>query len=78
MEGVGIMCQDEYEAAVAVFIRTKGVTRCPTACAVPTQGTVAASDRAALEDYATARARLRRQRQAARERTFWAVQAPGV
>ena len=78
MEGVGIMCQDEYEAAVAVFIRTKGVTRCPTACAVPTQGTVAESDRAALEDYATARARLRRQRQAARERTFWAAQAPGV
>ena len=72
------MGQDEYEAAVAVFIRTKGVTRCPTACAVPTQGTVAESDRAALEDYATARARLRRQRQAARERTFWAAQAPGV
>jgi len=78
LEGIGIMGQDEYEAAVAVFIRTKGVTRCPTACAVPTQGTVAASDRAALEDYATARARLRRQRQAARERTFWAAQAPGV
>ena len=78
MEGIGIMGQDEYEAAVAVFIRTKGVTRCPTACAVPTQGTVAASDRAALEDYATARARLRRQRQAARERTFWAAQAPSV
>ena len=78
MEGIGIMGQDEYEAAVAVFIRTKGVTRCPTACAVPTQGTVAESDRAALEDYATARARLRRQRQAARERTFWAAQAPGV
>ena len=72
------MGQDEYEAAVAVFIRTKGVTRCPTACAVPTQGTVAESDRAALEDYATARARLRRQRQAARERTFWVAQAPGV
>jgi len=37
----------EYEAAVAAFIRAKGVTRCPTACALPTQGTVPAGDRAA-------------------------------
>ena len=28
---------DEYEARVAVFIRAKGVTRCPTACALPTE-----------------------------------------
>jgi hypothetical protein len=26
------------DAETAAFIRTKGVTRCPTACAVPTQG----------------------------------------
>jgi len=70
------MGEDEYEAAVAAFIRTKGVTRCPTACALPTQGTIAANDRAALEDYAIARARSRRQRQAARERSFWAARAP--
>ena len=57
----------EYEAAVAAFIRAKGVTRCPTACALPTQGTVPASDRAALADYAEARDK----RQAARERAFW-------
>jgi hypothetical protein len=57
----------EYEAAVAAFIRAKGVTRCPTACALPTQGTVPASDRAALADYAEARDK----RQAARERMFW-------
>ncbi len=60
---------DEYEAAVAAFIRAKGVTRCPTACALPTQGTVPAADRAALADYAVSREK----RQAARERAFWAL-----
>jgi hypothetical protein len=29
------MCLNEYEAAVAAFMRTKGITRCPTACAFP-------------------------------------------
>jgi hypothetical protein len=70
------MGEEEYEAAVAAFLRTKGVTRCPTACALPTQGTIAATDRAALENYAIARTRARRQRQAARERSFWAAQPP--
>ncbi len=42
------MSQTEYEAAVAEFIRKKGVTRCPTACLAPTQGSVAAADQAAL------------------------------
>jgi hypothetical protein len=42
------MGENEYEAAVAAFLRTKGVTRCPTACAAD-QGTIAATDRAALE-----------------------------
>ena len=57
----------DYEAAVAAFIRTRGITRCPTACAWPTQGTVPPADRAALADYAEARDK----RQAARERAFW-------
>ena len=70
------MGEDEYEAAIAAFIRTKGVTRCPTACALPTQGTITANDRAALEDYAVSRIRSRRQRQAARERSFWATLTP--
>ena len=70
------MGENEYEVAVTAFLRTKGVTRCPTACALPTQGTVAANDRAALEDYAIARARGRRRRQAAREQSFWAARAP--
>ena len=69
------MGQNEYEAAVAAFIRARGVTRCPTACALPTQGSITAKDRAALADYAISRARSRRQRQAARERSFWAAQA---
>lgn len=42
------MTQQEDEAAVAAFIRAKGVTRCPTVCAVRTQGSVAEADRAAL------------------------------
>jgi hypothetical protein len=72
-KGIGMMGEDEYEAAIVAFLRAKGVTRCPTACALPTQGTIPASDRAALEDYAIARARSRRQRQATRERSFWAA-----
>jgi hypothetical protein len=47
--------------AVAEFIRTKGITRCPTACVLPTQGMVAASDRVALEEHAVARDRIRRE-----------------
>jgi len=57
---------DEHEAAVAAFIRIRGVTRCPTACALPTQGTVAAADQAALRDHATARDRAHQRRLASR------------
>ena len=49
------MRHDEYQAAVAAFIRNKGITRCPTACVVPTQATIGAADRAALEKYAAER-----------------------
>ena len=65
------MGNDEYQAAVADFMRAKGITRCPTACALPTQGTVPAADRAALEDYAVARDQTRRRRLAAREPLLW-------
>jgi len=44
----------DYEAAVAAFLRSKGVTRCPTVCAVPTQASVAEADRAAYRDYVAA------------------------
>jgi Recombinase len=42
----------DHDAAVAAFIRTRGVTRCPTACVVATQATIDAADRAALRDRA--------------------------
>jgi hypothetical protein len=35
---------DEDSDAVAEFIRSKGVTRCPTACVLPTQGLIDAAD----------------------------------
>lgn len=60
----------DCETAVAEFIRTKGVTRCPTACVLPTQGSVAAADRAALAAYAAVRDQVRSARAAARARPF--------
>jgi hypothetical protein len=48
------MSEADYQAAVAAFLSTKGVTRCPTVCAVPTQATVADADRAAYRDYIAA------------------------
>jgi len=58
------MSQADYEAAVAAFLSTRGVTRCPTVCAVPTQATVAEADRAAYRDYIAAKeaARLEKQK----------------
>ena len=51
------MTQYDHEAAVSILNRTKGVTRCPTACVLPTQGLPNAADLAALNQYATARNR---------------------
>ena len=68
--------EDDREAAVAEFIRTRGVTRCPTACVLPTQGLVAAADRAALEEHAVERERIRRVKIAARYRSFWEAGLP--
>jgi hypothetical protein len=65
----------DSEAAVAEFIRTRGVTRCPTACVVPTQASVAAHDRAALAEYAESRDRVRRAR-AARQNGFFPFSTP--
>ena len=64
-----IMPENDCEA-VAEFIRTKGITRCPTACVLPTQGLVAAADRIALEEHAIARDQFRRAQTAARWRPF--------
>jgi hypothetical protein len=56
--------ETEYAAAVAEFLRKKGVTRCPTVCAVPTRGSTTEADRTALRSYNEAReaARLERVR----------------
>jgi hypothetical protein len=67
------MYQDEYQAAVAAFIRCNGITRCPTACALPTQATVPEADRAALQSYAATRNLSRQQKIAARQSSFWAA-----
>jgi hypothetical protein len=64
------------QAAIAEFIRKRGVTRCPTACVLPTQGLVAAADRAALEEHAVERDRIRRAKLAARYRSLWDAGLP--
>jgi hypothetical protein len=40
------------EAEIAAFIRANGVTRCPTACAAPSQASGGAADRAAFRHRA--------------------------
>jgi len=60
-----ITSEHNHQAIIAEHIRTKGFTRCPTACVVPTQASVTKADRAALEEYAVERARQRREKAAA-------------
>jgi hypothetical protein len=67
-EMVQIISDHNHDAVIAEYIRTKGVTRCPTACVVPTQASVTEADRAALEEYAVERDRQRREKTAARAR----------
>jgi len=45
------MSETEYEAALSDFLRSKRVTRCPTACVSPTYGTVAETDRNTLRSH---------------------------
>jgi hypothetical protein len=61
---------------IAEFIRTKGITRCPTACVLPTQATILAADRVALEEHAVARDRIHREQAAARWGKFAAFRVP--
>jgi hypothetical protein len=56
------MRQTDYEAALADFLSNKGVTRCPTACAAPTRGTVAEAYRATLRSHEDAREVARREK----------------
>src|SRR5579863_6342260 len=46
-----MMSETEYASAVAEFLSKKGITRCPTACIVPTHASVPEADRTALRDY---------------------------
>jgi hypothetical protein len=55
------MSYNEFEAEVAAFILSHGVTRCPTACAVRTQATIGQADREALQRRA-AEEEIRRKR----------------
>jgi hypothetical protein len=68
---VQIIPDHNRDAVIAEYIRTRGVTRCPTACVVPTQASVTEADRVALEEYAVERTRQRREKAAARARLFW-------
>lgn len=52
--------------AIAAFISASGVTRCPTACAAPTQAVLAAADRLALRRLAERRELSWEAKQAAR------------
>ena len=56
------MSDTDYAAAVADFLRKKAITRCPTACVVPTHASVSAADRVALRDYDAAREAARLER----------------
>jgi hypothetical protein len=64
------LSSSEHEAAVAAFIRNRGVTRCPTACLARTQASVSAADRVALEQYETGREQSRRSHIAATARAL--------
>src|SRR5205823_5085051 len=61
---VELLLSDDDGEAVAEFIRTRGITRCPTAFVLPTQALLGAADRAALEEHAATRDRLLRARAA--------------
>ena len=50
-----MMSETEYASAVAEFLSKRNITRCPTACVVPTRASVTAADRAALRDHDAAR-----------------------
>jgi hypothetical protein len=56
------MSPQDYENEIAAFIRAKGVTRCPTACAAPTQASGGAADRAILRQRAERQEMLREEK----------------
>ena len=64
------MSHHDRDAEIAAFILTKGVTRCPTACVVPTQSSPSLPDQAALAEHAVARDQLLRMKTATRWQVF--------
>jgi hypothetical protein len=56
------MSPQNYEAEIAAFIRAKGVTRCPTACAAPTHASGSDADREALRRRAEQLEALRQEK----------------
>lgn len=56
------MSEADYQIAIAQYLSTKPVTRCPTVCVVPTQATVGDADRAAYRDYVAAREAARQEK----------------
>lgn len=61
-DGEPAVSPSEYQSALAAFLSTNAVTRCPTVCVVPTRASVAESDRAAYRDYVAAKEAARLQR----------------
>ncbi|HVC57632.1 MAG TPA: hypothetical protein VND95_16900 [Stellaceae bacterium] len=66
------MSENEYATAVAEFLSKRNVTRCPTACVLPTRANVTEADRLALRDYDATREAAR----AAKLRHHQQVQSP--
>lgn len=56
------MSPNNDDAAIAAFLRSKGVTRCPTACAAPTHAYGSAADRQALPQRAERLEAMREQK----------------
>jgi hypothetical protein len=67
--------KSDYDAAVAAFMRSKGVTRCPTVCLSPTQASVSAVDRERLQRQAAERETHRLERQSAQWRRLFGTAA---
>ena len=57
-----MISETEYASAVAEFLRKRSITRCPTACVVPTRASVTAADCAALRDHDAVRDAARQAR----------------
>jgi hypothetical protein len=57
-----MISETEYASAVAEFLKKKSITRCPTACIVPTHASVPEADRTALRNYDAAREAARQTR----------------